>query len=91
MSTRSKVIEKAPSRKTLDYYMSLSYQVFVKPLPKEDGGGYVAYIPLLGKFAFSATGSTIEEALHGLEDVKRSNFQWMLQHDIPIPEPPDEV
>jgi len=73
--------------KNLEYYMSLSYTIMVKPLSAEDGGGFLVSIPLLGEDTFTAAGDTLEEALAVLEDVKRDHFIRMLELGIPIPEP----
>ena len=73
--------------KGIDYYMNLDYDIFIEQLPEEDGGGFIAYIPFLGKDMFTASGDTVEEALRILEDVKRDQFEYMLEQGIPIREP----
>ena len=73
--------------KDLDYYMGLNYQVVVRRLSDDDGGGYLVSIPLLGEHMFAAAGDTLEEALRILEDVKRDHFEQMLDQGVPIPEP----
>jgi len=74
-------------KKDLEYYMSLDYKIEINPIPPEDGGGYMATIPQLGKWAFVGDGDTIPEALKSLEEVKRSYFEDYIKNGTPIPEP----
>ncbi|PWI46403.1 toxin-antitoxin system HicB family antitoxin [Candidatus Heimdallarchaeota archaeon B3_Heim] len=73
--------------KDLNYYLSLRYKIEINPLPEEDGGGFEACIPQLGKWAFLGAGKTIIEALEHLEEVKRDFFEDYLKKGIEIPEP----
>ena len=70
--------------------MKLKYKIEVVPIPEEDGGGYEARIPQLGREAFRGYGETIEEALAHLEVVKRDLFESYLKDGMPIPEPEKE-
>ena len=78
-------------KRDLKFYMSLDYPVEIRRLPAEDGGGYIACIPHLGRWMFTAAGDTIEEALHTLEEVKRDHFERLLSEgkEIPLPPPVD--
>ncbi len=76
--------------KTLKYYMNLNYPVEIIKIPKEEGGGYQARIPLLGKYAFLGDGDSIEEAIKDLEQIKEYLFRKYLDGNIPIPEPAEE-
>jgi len=73
--------------KNLDYYMSLEYKVEIITIPEEVGGGVVARIPKLGKYAFLGDGETIEEAMDNLNNIKRELFTSYLKLGIEIPEP----
>lgn len=74
-------------KKELGYYMKLPYTVAVDPIPEDEGGGYMASIPQLGRFALSADGETIEEALDNLERIKEERFSEYLTKGLTIPEP----
>lgn len=78
------------NKNDLNYYLKLRYKVEIYPFPEEDGGGYEARIPQLGKKAFRGYGDTIEEALAHLEVVKRDLFESYLKDGVPIPEPEKE-
>lgn len=78
---------KAKKFKNLAYYMSLPYKVKYKKIRKEDGGGWLAWIPQLGKFAFRGDGETKEEALKSLNFIKEELFKENLRDEINIPEP----
>jgi antitoxin HicB len=73
--------------KDLNYYMNLNYPVEVYRIPDDEGGGYSASIPQLGRFAFLADGESPEEALNNLEEVKKDLFEDYLARDITIFEP----
>ena len=78
-------------RQDLEFYLSLDYPVEIRRLSEEDGGGYIACIPYLGRWMFTAAGDTIEEALQTLEEVKRDHFERLLSEgkEIPLPPPVD--
>ena len=67
--------------------MSLPYIVELKPIPVEDGGGFSASIPQLGRCSLLADGETIEEALKNLEQIKRERFSEYIEEGLIIPEP----
>lgn len=71
----------------LKYYLTLNYSIEITKIPNDEGGGYCACIPLLGRNAFLSDGETIDEALKNLEIIKEENFSRMLEKGIPIPEP----
>lgn len=77
-------------RKKLDYYLKLRYKVEITPIPEEEGGGYEASIPQLGRMAFRGCGKTIDEALSHLEVVKKDLFERYLKKGVEIPEPAAE-
>jgi predicted HicB family RNase H-like nuclease len=74
----------------LEELMGLKHPIVIKELSTEDGGGIVASIPALGEDAFVADGSTIEEAIQNLQDVKRTLFQYYIEKGIEIPKPLSE-
>lgn len=80
-------MKKKINKKDIKYYMNLKYKIEIVPLPEEEGGGYEARIPQLGKEAFRGYGQTIEEALAHLEDVKKDLFEKYLKEKVQIPEP----
>jgi HicB family. len=83
-------VKRKAEKKDINYYMKLKYKIEVVPIPEEDGGGYEARIPQLGKAAFIGYGETVEEALAHLEVVKRDLFESYLKDGVPIPEPEKE-
>src|SRR5664280_2114248 len=67
--------------KTLAHYMSLPYPLEIIP----DEGGFVATIPDLP--GCMSSGTTLEEALKGLEEAKELWLEGRLEDNEPIPEP----
>lgn len=77
--------------KNLEYFMTLPYRIEIRPIPENKGGGYEASIPELGRYAVRADGDTIEEALNGLESIRKERLAAYLEEGLSIPEPaPDE-
>jgi len=74
-------------KKDLNYYMSLDYRIEITPVPKDEGGGFVASIPQLGKYAFIGAGKTPSIALKDLEGTKKEYFKEYIKKKIEIPEP----
>ena len=77
-------------KKNIRYYLNLDYPIEIKKIKEEDGGGYMATIPLLGKYAFVGDGANIEEAINNLNEIKEYLFERYLKEGIPIPEPKEE-
>jgi predicted RNase H-like HicB family nuclease len=75
------------TKKNLKYYLSLVYPIELVQIPEDEGGGFSVSIPQLGRHAFIADGSTVEEALANLNSLKAESFQRMLSEGIEIPEP----
>lgn len=71
--------------KDLTYYLSLEYPFIVRPLPKEEGGGYVVEFPDLPNCI--GTGDTIEEAIKMAQDAKKCWIEASLEEGLPVPEP----
>ena len=74
----------------LEYYMKLPYVIELKPIPTDQGGGVIASIPQLGRYALCADGETVEEALLNLEEIKKERFSDYLNSGIIIPGPDRE-
>ncbi len=71
--------------KTIEYYMSLPYSIVLTPLSAEDGGGWLAEIPLLR--GCITDGDSQLEALQMIEDAKRGWLEVALENNEQIPEP----
>ena len=67
--------------------MSLRYEIVVREMTAEDGGGVFLYIPTLGGAAVNAWGATYSEARHILEEVKKDYFNTWIMDGVYIPEP----
>lgn len=80
-------MKRETEKKDINFYLNQKYRIEIMPIPEEDGGGYEARIPQLGKEAFRGYGETIEEALAHLEMVKKDLFMDYLRNNVPIPEP----
>ncbi len=77
-------------KKNLKYYLDLDYTIEIKKIKEEDGGGYMASIPQLGKYAFVGDGATIDEAIKNLNEIKEYLLAKYLKEGVPIPEPVEE-
>ncbi len=73
---------------SLDSYLERQYQIKLRPLTEEEGGGWLAEIPALPGCA--SDGETKEKALHNLEDAKRQWMRVALKRGLEIP-PSDSV
>jgi len=76
---------------SLEHYLGLPYRIEIMPLSEEDGGGFMASIPQLGRWALCADGHTIQEAVDRLREIKRERFSDYLEEGIPIPEPEPDI
>lgn len=63
----------------------LKYPVSIRPLTKEEGGGYLAEFPDLP--GCTADGKTVEEALHEAEDALKAWIATAKEFGDAIPEP----
>lgn len=71
--------------KNLDYYMALPYEILVRPLTKEEGGGYFARYK---DFPFvMGDGETETQALEDVKKAFKSAIMVMLENNDQIPEP----
>lgn len=69
----------------LEPYRNLNYQVHLRPLSEEDGGGWFAEIPELK--GCCSDGATPEEALRNIQDAKISWIKTALKRGQKIPLP----
>jgi predicted RNase H-like HicB family nuclease len=76
-------------KKTIEYYMSLPYSIVLTPLSADDGGGWLAEIPLLK--GCITDGDTQLEALEMIEDAKRGWLEVALEDKEQIPEPEPHI
>ena len=75
------------TKKDLKYYMNLPYMIQVKPIPTDQGGGYAALLPEVGKLTLAGDGTTPKEAIRNLNEIKKIMFKEWLKQGIAIPEP----
>ena len=68
---------------------TLRYPVTLRQLSEEEGGGWLAAIPLLGEGAFTADGETAPEALESLESLRRDLYEDVIASGQSIPMPQD--
>lgn len=73
--------------KNLDYYLNLNYEIGIRQLNEDDGGGWFAEISLLP--GCISDGETAEEALDNINDAKKSWLEVALKNSDTIPEPVD--
>ncbi|OPX84228.1 MAG: HicB family protein [Pelotomaculum sp. PtaB.Bin104] len=71
--------------KSLDYYLNLPYEIKLRKLAVDEGGGWLASIPDLP--GCMSDGETPEEALANVEDEKKSWIETCLELGHPVPEP----
>jgi len=74
--------------KDLNYYLGLNYEISIRRLSEQEGGGWFAEIPLLP--GCMSDGETIQEAIKNLNDAKISWIQTSLELGRAIPEPDQE-
>ncbi len=77
-------------KRDLEYYLNLPYKIEIEPIPEEDGGGFVARLPELGRYAIVGDGETIEEAIQSLNEIKEIMLKEWLEEGVSIPEPEEE-
>ncbi len=76
-------------KKDLSYYLNLNYDIKIRRLTEEEGGGWFAEIPLLS--GCMSDGETVEQLLVNIEDAKKCWFESCLESGRPIPEPQEEA
>ena len=73
--------------KTLDYYLSLQYDLVIRRIDEEGVQEYMIYTRELDKDTFYGVGSTLDEAIESFNEVKQDLFQHFFERGIEIPEP----
>ena len=73
--------------KNLDYYLGLDYEITIRRIPDDMGGGYQAFIKDLGEDTCVSDGDTPEEAVSNLMELKKWLFETWLKDGQTIPEP----
>ncbi len=81
---------KGKRKKDINYYLNLPWEIKLKKIPKEDGGGWLASIPLLGEWSCIGDGETELEAIENLKKRLKQLLQEYLKKGIDIPEPKKE-
>lgn len=71
--------------KDLKYYLELNYPYQITKIDEEDGGGFLIEVPMLK--GCMSDGETVEEAYNNLEEAKKEWLSYMLENNLPIPEP----
>ncbi len=67
--------------------MKNDYRYVIELLPEEEGGGFFAYYPTLGKWSINGSGDTVEETLALLEDCRKGIFKFWQETNTQIPPP----
>ena len=80
---RERVIRR--NGKCLRTLMKRPYRIELVPLSPDDGGGYLATIPLLK--GCQSDGRTPDEAIQHLREAQRAWLESALKHGDPIPLP----
>lgn len=77
------------SETKLKHFLSLPYRIEIIPIPADEGGGYEAFIPDLGRWTMTGEGDSPEEALRSLQTIKEELFRTWLEEgkEIPLPKP----
>ena len=71
----------------IDKMKNIDYPIEVTEISADEGGGFSACIPQLGRNVFLADGETLAEALKNLEEIKKKWFEYYFEKGIRIPEP----
>lgn len=75
-------------KKDIKYYLGLNYDIKIRRLAEEEGGGWVGEIPLLP--GCMSDGETVEELVANVNDAKKCWLETCLETGRPIPEPQEE-
>jgi len=75
--------------KDLEYYLNLPYKIVIESIPEEDGGGFVAHLPELGRYVIVGDGETAE-AIQSMNKIKEILLKEWLEEGVQIPEPKED-
>lgn len=76
-------------KKDIKYYLGLNYDIKIRRLAEEEGGGWVGEIPLLP--GCMSDGETVEELVANVNDAKKCWLETCLETGRSIPEPQEEA
>jgi antitoxin HicB len=68
-------------------YLELPYRIELVPIVREDGGGYLASIPLLK--GCQSDGKTPDEAIRNLREAQQGWIESAIRNGDPVPIPQD--
>ncbi len=74
-------------KKDLKYYCKQQYEIKIRRLAEDEGGGWLAEIPILPGCV--SDGETVEEAVKNVEDAKKCWIETALELGRGVPEPSD--
>lgn len=74
--------------KNLEYYLNLNYEIKIRKLSDDEGGGWFAEIPLLP--GCMSDGETSQEVIANVNDAKKDWIEASLELGRSIPEPVNE-
>ena len=74
--------------KGLEYYSNIDYEIKIRKLSEEEGGGWFAEIPLLP--GCMSDGESVEETVENLNKAKKEWIEASLELGRIIPEPTTE-
>ncbi|MGV8111820.1 MAG: toxin-antitoxin system HicB family antitoxin [Lentimicrobium sp.] len=75
------------SKKELDYYLRLEYDIVVHKEEMDDEIWYIAYCKELGKLSCYGKGVSISEAISSFEKEKSDFIKYLFEQGKDIPEP----
>jgi antitoxin HicB len=79
------------NKKDSQYYLNLPYAVETRAISPEDGGGFTACIPDLGRWTAIGDGSTYQEAYENLMASLPGLIEDWINDNVLIPEPTPEM
>jgi len=68
--------------KDLEYYLNLPYKIVIESIPEKDSGGFVAYLPELGRYTVVSDGDTIKEAFRRMNEIKEALLEKWLEEGV---------
>ena len=74
-------------KKDKQYYLNLPYEITIRPLSDDEGGGYFAHYNHKGLQFIMGDGATAEEALQNVKNAFICYLEVALQNEDFIPEP----
>ena len=71
--------------KSIDYYLNLDYEIIIRKVPQEDGGGYFAYYKDFK--GVMGDGETADEAIEDVKSAFKCYLEVALENKEKINEP----